>query len=132
MKRAMSALAAFTLVVPALALAGGGGGKHHGPPPAAFDACKGKAEGDACTFKGRKRTVPARAQGRGARLPACPRERVTAGSLFGGGSLKTVSFDEPPSSWPSAPTTTGAPSADSAAPRRCADLRALAAGGPSP
>ena len=35
----------------------GGGGKHHGPPPAAFDACKGKAEGDVCTFKGRKRTV---------------------------------------------------------------------------
>jgi hypothetical protein len=59
MKRLMlvSAIAAFALAVPALALAGGGGGKHHGPPPAAFDVCKDKAEGDACTFKGRKGTV---------------------------------------------------------------------------
>lgn len=26
-------------------------GRHHGPPPAAFDACNGKATGEACTVK---------------------------------------------------------------------------------
>jgi hypothetical protein len=37
---------------------GPGPGPHRGPPPAAFDACKGKSQGDACevTFREHKIT----------------------------------------------------------------------------
>jgi hypothetical protein len=54
MKRLMvvGVLASLSFVAPALA-----DGKHHGPPPAAFDACKGKADGDACSYEGRKGVV---------------------------------------------------------------------------
>ena len=48
----------FALVAPAVAQAGDGEGhKKHKPPPAAFEACTDKAEGDACSFEGRKGTV---------------------------------------------------------------------------
>jgi hypothetical protein len=32
----------------------GNGGPRHGPPPEAFAACKGKADGAACSFVGRR------------------------------------------------------------------------------
>jgi hypothetical protein len=60
MKHFMSvALLSLALLTPALAGADDepGNKKKHKPPPAAFDACKDKAEGDACSFAGRKGTV---------------------------------------------------------------------------
>jgi hypothetical protein len=48
----------LSLAAPAAARAGGDEGRrHHRPPPAAFEACKGKAEGDACSFEGHRGTV---------------------------------------------------------------------------
>ena len=51
-------LVSLSLLAPAVGHAGDDHGrKKHKPPPAAFDACKDKAEGDACSFEGRKGTV---------------------------------------------------------------------------
>ena len=39
---------------------GGGGGKKHELPPAAFEACTGKAAGDACTVQFRDKQIEAK------------------------------------------------------------------------